>query len=114
MWSKIPCVREARCGSLHIGESIEMTFDDIEQSDNVVKIVSLKKVDLSSVIMPTAAEYDLEEQLKAGVIPEQINVHGMLGDGSYNPSSDWLELQRIAEEQENKNNNNDGTINFNE
>lgn len=41
-------------------------------------MVVVEKSDLSHIPMPTKDEYDLEEQLKAGFSPKEINVRGIL------------------------------------
>lgn len=43
-------------------------------------IIVVEKSDLSSVIMPEKSEFDLEEQLKAGYKPEEINVRGLIAN----------------------------------
>lgn len=58
-----------------------LVTEDVKRGNSVTSVVVLMDVDSSKDIadMPTIEEYDLEEQLNAGVKPQQINVRGVLG-----------------------------------
>lgn len=84
-------------------------FESVPFSSEVLKTVERKskgvvtsevvveKSDLSeySEAMPTLAEFDVEQQIKAGVKLEQINVHGILpsADGSFDVAAAFNRLQ---------------------
>lgn len=64
--------------------------DNVMKSGKPVTFMHVRTVDVrdSSIAMPTKDEFSLEEQLKAGVRPEAINVSGMLGsDDSFDVNS---------------------------
>lgn len=112
MWNKKPIERTMLHGSSLLGLSKETTFEDVVSEDDsiVIKKAVVKSTDLKNVVMPTSAEYDLAEQLKAGVTPEHINVHGMLGGDSFDVNSAFASLQNEVVEKEQ--NNKDGVIDF--
>lgn len=61
------------------------TTKKVSVGDCESEVVLVEKVDPLSIAdsMPTRDEYDLDEQLKAGVHPKQINVRGMLPSGDF-------------------------------
>ena len=67
----------------------------LDESGNLINLVKVVKTDLSEINLPSKDEYDLEEQLKAGVSPQYINVHGVLQDenGSFDYVSAFNSLQ---------------------
>lgn len=52
-----------------------------KRGNGVVSLVELvnQPIDKYVVDMPSAKEYDLEEMLKSGYNPQQVDVHGVLG-----------------------------------
>ena len=86
-----------------------LNFESVPFSSEVLKTVERKKQgvvtsevvveksDLSeySEAMPTLEEFDVEQQIKAGVKLEQINVHGILPspDGSFDVAAAFNRLQ---------------------
>lgn len=112
MWQKKPLERTMLYGSEMLGLSKETTFEDVVSDDDsiVIKKAVVKSTDLKNVVMPTSAEFDLAEQLKAGVKPEQINVHGMLDNGSFDVNSAFASLQKEVSEKDDSNK--EGVIDF--
>lgn len=61
--------------------SKQLVNEEIKNGNSISSVVVLREVDTSRniALMPSADEYDLHEQLKAGVKPQQLNVRGVLG-----------------------------------
>lgn len=68
-----------------------------EKNGVVINYVSLEDVDISkeNIMMPTKEEFDLEQQLKSGYVPQQINVRGILPNenGQFDAISAFNSLQ---------------------
>lgn len=60
----------------------QLVNEEIKKGKSVSSVVVLREVDTSAniALMPNGDEYDLEEQLKAGVKPQQLDVRGVLAD----------------------------------
>ena len=67
-------------GSSTCNNSARFVTESISVNGVVSRLTSVKVVDMANVPpLPSPKEYDLEQMIKAGVKPAQINVHGMLG-----------------------------------
>lgn len=78
-----------------------------KRGNGVVSMVELvnQPIEKYLVDMPSASEYDLEEMLKAGVNPQQVDVHGILksADYTYDLEGNFSKLVDAVSEKESKN-----------
>lgn len=76
-----------------------------KRGDGVVSLVELvnQPIDKYVVDMPSAKEYDLEEMLKSGYNPQQVEVHGILGStDNYDFEGNLSKLVNEVDNNENK------------
>lgn len=76
----------------------ELQQETIKSGGSSITVLVKRSVPCRQKVMPTVKQYDLEEMLKAGYKPEQINVHGMLdaSDG-FNASEAFSNLAKPFE-----------------
>lgn len=68
---------------------------EIEVDGVLTKVIDIEVSDMKDIPMPTREEYDLETMLKAGVMPQAINVRGILPNekGQYDAIAAFNSLQ---------------------
>lgn len=73
----------------------ELHQESLKNGQSEITVLVKRSVPCCLKVMPTVKQYDLEEMLKAGYKPEQINVNGMLdaSDG-FNASDAFSQISK--------------------
>ena len=82
-------------------EREEVTKVASKRDGSSVSMVQVIKTPIEKfvVAMPTSKEYDLEEMLKAGVNPQQVNVRGIIqGTDNFDVSAEMQKLNEYVEQ----------------